>query len=496
MTKKTTKTAFLGGGFLIQQYPWLLPIIDQYCKKKKINKIIFENKPTKIFYNNKYFKNIFSKYKILSLEEELPIYFRKKIVRYLYVFPKAFIYALTLRREKLLKEKSWKKMQFTHAVWDTATNITKDFESFTKPNFKNKLFASIKNFETKMVAKILIKNQLSAVFLNHSVYFYRTLLSEFREDKNIQTFIQANYAIYKQNKYPDNNESVLKNNYLKILKKEIPIKSLKKYWQERINGKSIYQLANDASKNNGISNINKIPKNILMLHIFKDSPFSLLDKKRIFSDYTDWLNFTLKVIANSNENWGIKFHPSASRWGEDSYKIFDEFITRNFNSKLPNNFILIKNEYSNYEIFKNINRLVTFWGTCHIEAAAFGIKPIIIRDVQLSLYNPKLVFKPKNLQEYKSKLLTKNMNQFKLNKNQIKDSILLIYIREKVLNFIKDVDQHWVLRGDTEKFINKNIPKTIKNIKKYNNFLRKNGNLISGNFTHTLSKDYQKYFLE
>ena len=94
------------------------------------------------------------------------------------------------------------------------------------------------------------------------------------------------------------------------------------------------------------------------------------------------------------------------------------------------------------------------------------------------------------------KLLTKSMNQFKLNKNGIRDSIFLIYIREKVLNFIKDVDQHWILRGDKKQFINKNIPKTIRNIKKYDNFLRKNGNLISGNFTHTLSKDYQKYFLE
>ena len=72
----------------------------------------------------------------------------------------------------------------------------------------------------------------------------------------------------------------------------------------------------------------------------------------------------------------------------------------------------------------------------------------------------------------------------------------MIYIREKVLNFIKDVDQHLVLRGDNKKFLDKNLSKTIKNIKKYDIFLRKNGRLISGNFDHTLSKNYQEYFID
>ena len=78
---------------------------------------------------------------------------------------------------------------------------------------------------------------------------------------------------------------------------------------------------------------------MLMLHIFKDSPYGLIDKKRIFSDYTDWLNYTLKIISESDETWGIKFHPSALRWGENSYKIFHEFIEYNFNSKLPKNIV-------------------------------------------------------------------------------------------------------------------------------------------------------------
>ena len=121
--------------------------------------------------------------------------------------------------------------------------------------------------------------------------------------------------------------------------------------EKRISGNSVYSLANDAS-NVKITNKHKIPDNVLMLHIFKDSPYSIIDKKRVFSDYVDWLKFTLKVISKSDEVWGIKFHPSAYRWGENSQKIFDEFISEIFNSKIPKNFFLINNEFSNYQIFK------------------------------------------------------------------------------------------------------------------------------------------------
>ena len=472
----------------------MLPIIDQYCKRKKINQIIFEKTPSNIFFKNNYYKNLFSKYDIFTLEDKLPFFLKKKILRYLYVLPKAIIFIFNFNQKKILKTNSWTKMQFLHAVWDTAVNLTKSSDSFIDISFKNKLLSSVKNYETQMVAKLLIKNNLSAVFLNHSVYFYRTLLSEFRRRKNIQVFIQANFTIYRQSIKHDNNESILDNKILSFLKKNISLNTINKYWQNRLNGKSTYQLANDASKTKIKINKDKIPKNILMLHIFKDSPFGLIDKKRIFSDYVDWLNFTLKIISKSNETWGIKFHPSASRWGENSHKIFNEFINKNFNSIIPKNFILINNEFSNYEIFKNTNRLVTFWGTCHIEAASFGLKPIIIRDVQLNKYKSTLAFKPKNLKEYRIQLLTKKIGLFRLNKQQISDSLFLLYVRENVLNFINDINQHWVLRGDKNEYINKNLNKTIKNILSYDSFLRQNGELLSKNFTHTLAKKYIKYF--
>ena len=183
----------------------------------------------------------------------------------------------------------------------------------------------------------MIKKNLSAVFLNHCVYFYRILLSEFRKEKKTTTFVQANFTVFKQNKISDNNENILSKPILRKLRKKIPLRDVENYWRKRISGNSVYSLAKDAS-NVKITNKHIIPDNVLMLHIFKDSPYSIIDKKRVFSDYVDWLKFTLKVISKSDEVWGIKFHPSAYRWGENSQKIFDEFISEIFNSKIPKNF--------------------------------------------------------------------------------------------------------------------------------------------------------------
>ena len=73
--------------------------------------------------------------------------------------------------------------------------------------------------------------------------------------------------------------------------------------EKRLSRYSIYESANDAHKN--IKNVKNylFPKNMLMLHVFRDSSYGYLDKNRVFVDYADWLSFTLNVIANSNETW-------------------------------------------------------------------------------------------------------------------------------------------------------------------------------------------------
>ena len=99
---------------------------------------------------------------------------------------------------------------------------------------------------------------------------------------------------------------------------------------------------------------------------------------------------------------------------------------------------------------QSADRLVTYWGTYYIRSACFGLKPITARETQLSYYDKNLVLYPTNLKIYKI-LLTKKKNTFRLKKNQIHTSRFLLYLREKVLNFVKDVNQrNAITRGDSK----------------------------------------------
>ncbi len=482
-------TIYVGGGFIEQQYTYVLPIIFKYCEINKIKKIIFEVPPSSKFYRNEYFKKNLKKFEIVEQKKAISFFFRNKYIRFSVVFFRAFIYALKINRSDILKKTSFFKSEFDHAVWDTCLNSSLNY---LNPNIYIKILSSVKTFEISLLAKLLKKHDLKAVFLNHSCYFYRAMLSEFRKQKKIELYGQADFNFHNHDARKDSNPTMLKKNFVKFLKNKVPQEEINNYWQKRVKGFSIYESANDAHQN--IKNIRnfEVPNNILMLHVFRDSSYGYLDKKRIFVDYADWLIYTLKVIENSNELWGIKFHPISKRWGENSHKIFQEFINDLFNGKLPKNFKLINDEVSNYKIMQKCKRLVTFWGTCHIESASFGLKPITIRETQLSFFDKNLVFKPRTYKSYKNLLTTKKMKIFKMDKKQISISRFLLYLRENVLNFVKDTNQHAITRGDSLKYVNKNLIKNIKNINQYKNFLEENGEILSSTFTHTVTKKYTK----
>lgn len=487
------ETIYIGGGFIEQQYPYLLPIIFKYCEVSGVKNIVFELRPGHKFYSSKYYKNNLKKYNILSQSQVLPFYFKNKFVRFLFILPLAITKVFKINRKSILKKKNYFQMEFEHSVWDTSLNISK---SYLKPNLFIRLISTIKSLDAILLAKILKKLNLHSIFLNHSVYFYRAMLSEFRRDKEIKLFGQADFNVHQHERFADSNQTMLKKEFINHLKKNISFREIKDYWVKRSNGQSIYETANDAFKKiKKVKNF-MLPKNILMLHVFRDSSYGYLDKKRIFVDYSDWLKFTLKHISESDEDWGIKFHPIAKRWGEDSLKIFNEFIDEIFDGNLPKNLILINNEVSNYKIMRSCNRLVTFWGTCHVESACYGLKPITIRETQLSYFDKDLVFKPNSLNQYSKLLKTKKIKIFKLNKDQKIKSQYLIYLREKVLNFIFDVGQHSITRGDSKRYINKNLKKGIKNINIYKDFLENNGKILKSKFTHTVSKKFTNIVLE
>ena len=215
--------------------------------------------------------------------------------------------------------------------------------------------------------------------------------------------------------------------------------------------------------------------------------------KRIFYDYFEWVSCTLKIIEKSKEMWALRIHPNAKRWGENQLLILKNLINTNLKNK--KNIIIDNNLVSNDFVFSNSNRIVTYSGTSHLESSCYGIKPIMICKSTLGCIDKKYVLKPKNINEYKNLLLKSHSKSFfKQDKNTIKVSKNLLYIREKVITLKNDLGGLNIYRGDNKK-IKLNEKKNIENnLKKNEFFLQSIGKLLRNKISHTMSKKYYQRF--
>jgi hypothetical protein len=126
-----------------------------------------------------------------------------------------------------------------------------------------------------------------------------------------------------------------------------------------------------------------------------------------------------------------------------------------------------------------------------LEAAANFIKPIIISDVMLNFIYKNLCHKPKNLNEYEKLLLTEsNSNIFSLSKKDSLKAKMLIFIREKVLKFEKEVGGFHIYANDPKKKFLLDYSQTKNKIKKNYKFLKKNGEKLSKNIKISMSPTY------
>jgi hypothetical protein len=489
------KSIYCGGGFSDDQLLWVIPILNGYCKKNNIDTIIFEKKLNQKLKNNNFISRILQKYKIMYLKENLSFisfikiffFFFKEILKIIY-------YSLIIDRKFILnKNISWKKIQIFHSIWDTSFLYLKDGD--LNPNFFYKFKASLKIYLNIYFANILINKNIFSAFMGHSVYGARAMIAVLREFK-VKIFIQANQSLYNLPSLFDNSWSILsKNTLLQLKKNEIQKKSIK-YWQGRLKGYSNYEDAKIAYKKDTHLKMNNFNfDNIILLHIFRDSPFNLIDRKRIFSDYIDWIKNTLAIIKDSKEQWIIKPHPNFKRWGEDSFKVYQQIYKDIFGKNKLNNVKYLNDRISNIELLKKAKRIVTFAGTVHLEAACFGIKPIVISDCTLSSLNKNFVLKPRNFNEYSNLLLSDSESSiFRLNDNQKKNAMFMLFIRENIVNLRKDLKCKAIYRSDAIKLRNNEFNNIRNNLNKKINFLKKTGEFLGKNIQNTFSEEYLKYF--
>jgi hypothetical protein len=488
------KKIYVGGGFLESQLIWILPILNSYCKKKNIKTIIFEHQLSYKFINNKRINFYLRSYKIEFLKKNFILKNFLKIFFFFFLNLFNFFYfSVTLKKETLLDKKySWKESQIFHSIWDISFLHLKDNE--IKPKFFYIIKSTIKVFYNIYLANILIKKNVFVCFMGHAVYGHRAMIAILRI-KKIKIICHANYCLYPLRKIHDNSSSIPNKKFVKLFKSLYFFKEAEKYWKNRLKGFSNYEDAKIAFAGNAkVANNYPFPKNIIMLHVFRDSPFNIIDRTRVFSDYIDWIYSTLKIIKNSNEEWLIRPHPSHKRWGEDSSAIFNTICKNVFDEKIPNNIKFDTREFPNLELLKKANRIVTFSGTAHLESACLGIRSIVISKCTLSNISDKLVLIPKNINEY-SEFLLENSNSeiFKLDNHSIKESRLLLFIRENVMSLKKNLNSLTLFRNDKEYLFDKDFDNVLKSLEKNEKFLALLGELIDNKLDYTISEKYYKY---
>jgi hypothetical protein len=465
-------TAYITGESLDCNLLWMIPFLDGLNKSLNIKRLIFDKKLNSFPFNNKSTKKILDKYQIFENSYTARNYFNKfflklKILFYYFIQIAKFIFFFD--KKKVLK-KDWYELQLYHSYWDSCLISMNDNQS--KPNFFQKLKNAILICET-IDNFLKIKDKLAYVFLAHTVYKYRTIFALCRKF-NIKVFTSANFNIQIQKKNSDTAWNFLNYNKFINLQKSIPKKTINNYWSKRLKGKSTYEDARIASKIK--NNYNNYPKNVILLHIFKDSPFNVIDRERIFFDYFDWIKKTIDIINTSNEKWAIRLHPNYKRWGEDQKRVLKNII----NKKIKN-FLIDDRLISNNQMFEEVKRVVTFSGTSHLEASCFGIKPIVISDVMLGKLNKKFIFKPKNYLEYKKLLLQKsNHEKFKQSKKVINISRTALYIRENLLSMKDIIKLENTYKNDNLKKIDKKTClKILNRIRYINEYMLKKGQSYS-----------------
>lgn len=490
------KKIYIGGGFSDDQLIWVIPIIANLLKKNKNTELFFENKIPKKITNNKIIRKYLKNFKIRSKSELY--FFDSKLIKYLLILLKnifeIFLFTFFINRSNILNDKkNWYKLQIFHGFWDLALNLSKDGE--IRPNTKNKFYSILKCLNSIELGKKIYAENISLVFLGHTVYANRALLAFLRK-KNIKVYTQAAFNIHKQHKKIDNSWHFISSKKLSFVTKKLKSKEILKYFVKRKSGKGNYLDSKSALR--GVKNDKKLDNfNTLFLHVFRDSPYNVIDKDRIFVDYFDWVINTLKILQDSKEKWIIRYHPSHLRWGENQNKTLLSIIKNAVGKKkLRSNFIIDKGKYSNDFLIRNSTKIVTFNGTVQLETACYGKKSISIMSY---LKDQNLSFCPRKLKTYR-KLLLLDKSLYQNISHLSPDSILkakyILYIIENIHYMKKDLNGTEIYRNDGKHIRNKNFNKIAFKLKQNQKLFEKNSIYLKNGGSHTLTTNFIEYFIK
>tara|TARA_B100000902_G_scaffold393945_1_gene449257 strand:- start:22013 stop:23491 length:1479 start_codon:yes stop_codon:yes gene_type:complete len=488
------KSFFIGGDYNSNGLSWWLPIFFEYCKQKKINRIIFEQKNiSKILLSNQYFVEKFNEFEIVYLEELLPWWTKNIILRILVSPVQSIIFFILSFFNYHQFSNQYLKKNIV-AIMDGASRESEN--SFIKINYFYVIKYCLLSGYYIWLGNFL-HTKIHSCIMVHNVYRYR-LVNLVLKKKKIPIFHISKFCIYRQsNRNIDFHSKVLDIKTFKKLKKLIVQKAYKKYWFKRISGNSAYNEANVANfygnkiKTNPTIDLNA---NFVFLHVFRDSPYQWFKsyKNHLFKDYIHWISETIDILKFSDEKWFIKPHPSSTLYVDNMDKLNFEI-----NKKIKNykHIKLVNEKVPNIKIFQKCKKLVTFSGTASVEYAAFGKKPIIVYPNVLTETIKDGAFFPKTYNQYSDLLLKKIDNKLSLEK--IREVQKYLYLFECIVTSEKDIAAKKIFTSTSKAQINDDIRNILSTLSENIEYYKMYGKMLaSGKVKMGVAKPFLKKYLD
>lgn len=455
---------FLGNRIGDDQAPFFMALASGFCQEREVDVVLWERKPSQKVLDHPEIKKFTEGLQIRYLDEEdfssAEGTLRSRLETFLSL-PLCFWLAWRCSRRQLWTSRgSWMQVQLLHAVWDQALQAAPDGTLHLA--YWRRLRAAIRVVATRQFARRVLKEfGVIAAFLGHTVYTGRALLAEFRR-QDVEVYANSAWVIYRLPKDADVGSSIMTTREWEAAFSLVDRGEVEDFWRARSSGDATYEDAALAAV--GKSEVSaSTPRNLILLHIFRDSPFNVLDRSRIFADYVEWVQETLRLVARSQESWMVRLHPSADRWGESQIEWVQSIIADTFgNSSIPDNIMVVDTASSNLALFRHVDRVVTFNGTAHLEAACFGIRPIVVTDVALSSLDKDLVLKPKSRSSYRDMLLKPaHHDDYRLSTLSSERARKALFVREEMLSLQSNVGILTRYRGDSADIANRSTESVL-----------------------------------
>ena len=485
-------TVYLGNGLLEHQALHFTDISLQYLGHPQSLTVVCESNPSETY--KRALRRIApaSKIRLISLPLHILNTAPIKSIRLALILPLAIPLALITNRKSLLDSSNpWFFTQLLHGVWDHSLRFSPP--NAISPSLRQKIVSATSNIHQLIKAvQFAAIYRPSLIFLGHSVYSARTSLAFYRV-LPIPVYLHSFNTL---NRIHPNFDSSLftptpvEANCLLRIARSFEASS---FWESRLAGNSNYF---DASLSfQGLQITETTPINVVYLHIFKDSPFNHIDRTRIYADYYEWILETLRILSHSTESWLIKTHPSSLRWGEDSLSTLDALAKYVFPQGLPSHILTDDCSLSNASILPNVKRVVTFSGSVHLEAAAYGVKPIVISSTLLDCLSPSLVHKPTSVSHYKKLLCQPSSSSiFKLSQPDINLSRQILELKEDHLTYTNDFTILPVYAGDSREYVDMVSQKFIESYNPRNAFTAQLAYYLSRGLTRSTSSTILENF--